>query len=287
MITVFSSARTIDLYHLRLVFDTVSLVGQVNGPIAVPRALPGPLTSGRVSNAAAMVCWSFCAAKHPSTLKPWQKPELARKDPAGIVAKRKRQFSLVLLSGRHRITYVFAIMFLALTAILGARLGDWDEESPEPGKCYKTSFVTSPSALHPQADKAYVALSAAWLLSSMFSALFGSPKQRRVVLAVAFLQFPLHLYMMIALQVANHGALEGPESEGGWDFGQTTAVLLLGVTVNEFISKAWELWKWERGLKAEEVGGEGGEELQVRTQMEAPKAEGDAEVGEEFQRATG
>lgn len=95
----------------------------------------------------------------------------------------------------------------------------------------------------------------------MFSAIFFNTKLRKVILAAAFLQFPVHLYMMIALRTANQGWLGGSgensaqseNSEDKWDFGQTASVLLLGVSVNEFLSKGWEFYKSERELRAKKV----------------------------------
>jgi len=226
----------------------------------------------RVSNAAAMVCWAFCSQKHPTAKSPapWRSHP-RRHDHHRDHNNKKQRLAQTIFSARHRLTYLFTIMFLALAIILCIRLNEWDEESSEPGKCYNSHLTLSPSATHPGPDKAYVSITAAWLISSMFSALFGAVKRRRVVLIVALMQFPVHLYMMIALRVANQELLEGTESENGWDFGQTTAVLLLGVTVNELATKAWGYYRWERGLRAGDLAGGNGDELS------ALGAAGDAE----------
>lgn len=55
--------------------------------------------------------------------------------------------------------------------------------------------------------------------------------------------------MVIALRLANQDHLEGEESENGWDFGQTTAVLLLGVTIQELFHKGHEYFTFEKDLK--------------------------------------
>lgn len=80
-------------------------------------------------------------------------------------------------------------------------------------------------------------------------------RRRRLVLVLSFLQFPVHLYMAIALRSANQGRLEGEDgNENRWDFGQTTAVLLLGIAVSELISKAREYVKFERELRRKGLG---------------------------------
>ena len=102
----------------------------------------------------------------------------------------------------------------------------------------------------------------------------GSKKRRRrrdwkrkIVLLLAVAQFPVHLYAVVALRAGNQAALEGVsryegvvdgdgqgeegegEGENDWDFGQTTAVLLLFVTLHECFEKGVGLWRFERELK--------------------------------------
>lgn len=215
IITCFAVRQTIDLYHLHLVYDVVSFVG--------------------VSNCAALVCWFFMKAKI---------------DPA-IAAKKKHRILFLHFSRtsrRHAVTYIFAVLFLALTIVLETRLSDWSLTSTELGKCYVTSGITSWTANHPGADKTYVAITAIWLLVVMFMTVLGAPGIRRPLLVIGALQFPVHFYMMISLKVANQGHLEGAEGETGWDFGQTTALLLLGVTLSELLGKWLNYRRFERSL---------------------------------------
>jgi heme/copper-type cytochrome/quinol oxidase subunit 4 len=101
----------------------------------------------------------------------------------------------------------------------------------------------------------YVAITAAWLLIVMALAIFLGARRRRLVLLLSFLQFPVHLYMALALRTANQGRLEGEDgNENRWDFGQTTAVLLLSIAVSELISKAREYVKFEKELKRKGLG---------------------------------
>jgi hypothetical protein len=53
---------------------------------------------------------------------------------------------------------------------------------------------------------------------------------RGVVLVVALLQYPLHLYSAVALRISNEDFLEG-ESEGEWSFGQVMALTLVADTL--------------------------------------------------------
>jgi hypothetical protein len=153
------------------------------------------------------------------------------------------------LSRQYRATYVFAVIFLAFTIYLCIRLGQWDDSADVPGLCYNSAFVNLPGASHPSVDRTYVSTTAVWLLVLVCAAVFSRPDQRRVLLTLAFLQFPLHLYMMIALRSANQGLLDGGKSENEWDFGQTATMVLLAATVHEAISKLMGYWRFEAGLK--------------------------------------
>jgi len=164
------------------------------------------------------------------------------------------------MTGRFRVAFIFAAFFLALTVLLCVRLNGWSSDTP--GQCFRTDGTSAPSANHPGSDKAYVALTASWLLVVMLAAAVGGTRRRRFILVAAFLQFPVHLYMMVTLRTANQAYLvpEGSsgdgETEGGglpeneWDFGQTTAILLLWVSLSEFFSKGWGLYKFEKSARA-------------------------------------
>jgi hypothetical protein len=53
---------------------------------------------------------------------------------------------------------------------------------------------------------------------------------RGVVLVIALLQYPLHLYSAVALRISNEDFLDG-ESEGEWGFGQVMALMLVADTL--------------------------------------------------------
>jgi hypothetical protein len=64
-----------------------------------------------------------------------------------------------------------------------------------------------------------VGITAAWLLVSLFAAILSTRKIAKAVLYLAFLQFPVHVYMVAALRTANEDMLEGGD-ENEWDFGR-------------------------------------------------------------------
>ncbi|KAL6870287.1 hypothetical protein J3F83DRAFT_735769 [Trichoderma novae-zelandiae] len=222
MISVFSAASTISTYHLHLAFDIVSFVG--------------------VSSAAALVCWTYCTLRLHQPPNP---PDYA----SHLLSRHFKCLRSVHFTPRHRGTYLFAAMYLVLTILLGLSLDAWSPDTP-PGRCYLARLVTSPRAGHPAADKVYVAFTAAWMLLVMLAAAFSGARWRHSVLALAFLQFPVHLYMALALRAANQGHLEGDEPrENEWDFGQTTAVVLLAMAARELFDKGTEFYFFERDLR--------------------------------------
>ncbi|KAI0131636.1 hypothetical protein F4776DRAFT_627088 [Hypoxylon sp. NC0597] len=190
-----------------------------------------PLTSTQthsISNAAAVVCWSFMKAKAP---------------------EKKSQTTPSHWPGHFRVSYMFALLFLGLTIFLEIRLDGWSLTSEELGYCYVTTGITTAGASHPATDKAYVAITAVWLLLVMFGALFCSAKFGKPLLILSFLQFPVHLYMMIRLRSENQAFLEGRENENEWDFGQTTATILLCIAIAQLVNQGIRYLKFERGLK--------------------------------------
>ncbi|KAI1476029.1 hypothetical protein K445DRAFT_313097 [Daldinia sp. EC12] len=207
--TALAHGKEIDLYHLHLVYDTVSFVG--------------------VSNAAALVCWTVMRAK-------------------SLKSRSRHKLFPAYWTGRFRISYAFAILFLGLTIFLEIRLDEWSLTAEEPGYCYITTGLAAVGASHPGADKAYVAITAIWLLLVMFGSLFASVKFRKPLLVLSALQFPVHLYMMIKIRMENYPYLEG-ENENRWDFGQTTATILLAVTIVQLIHQGLEFIKFENALK--------------------------------------
>jgi hypothetical protein len=53
-----------------------------------------------------------------------------------------------------------------------------------------------------------------------------------IVMSYAILQYPLHLYSVVALRVSNQSHLQG-DSENAWGFGQIVAMVLFGATLVE------------------------------------------------------
>lgn len=160
---------------------------------------------------------------------------------------RRHKGRISLLAPRYRVTYIFATMFLALSIVLCLHLQQWSPDH-EPGRCYNSRLV-SPSDHHPTNDLIYVITMTVWLLVGMGYAILAGPRKRHQVLIVAFLQFPIHLYMALTLRTVNQEYLEGGEDENGWDFGQTTAILLLAMAVSELVKKINEYFKFERELQ--------------------------------------
>jgi len=184
-----------------------------------------------------LVCWSIAAAKVTSLDSKYR-------------SHHQGQNRVSLFSPRHRATYLFAAMFLALTILLGVRLNEWAPDA-EPGRCYDSHLLTSPSAGHPHADLVYVGCTAAWMLAVMGGAAFIPFWRHKWLLTAAFLQFPVHFYSMVVLRVANGDKLKSDgEGENGWDFGQTTAVLLLALAFQELLKKGLQFRRVRKELLA-------------------------------------
>ncbi|KAJ5220816.1 uncharacterized protein N7469_009703 [Penicillium citrinum] len=176
-----------------------------------------------VSNTAALVCWRYCRAK------------------IGDGNERVTWFH-----GRYRAAFIFVFLYLILTILLCVRLEEWAPKT-SPGRCYYSNLVTSPGASHPGDDQIYVSVTASWLIVVVLASVFCGVGKRRTILVLCSLHFPLHLYMTIALRLANHGRFEGEvKHENEWDFGQTTAVILLAIAIRELIGKGKEYYDFER-----------------------------------------
>ncbi|KAH8886552.1 hypothetical protein GQ53DRAFT_596466, partial [Thozetella sp. PMI_491] len=190
LVTTFTAGSHADLYHLHLVYDTVSFVG--------------------ISNCAALVCYKFITAKNAS-----RTPVAMRTAPKGF-------HRIDGLAPRFRVAYAYAILFLIITIMLLVKLSKWSLTSEELGYCYRTEYMSIPASHHPYTDQAYVAVTAIWLLSVMFGTIFGSIRWRKS---------------------------DGDETEDNWDFGQTTATLLLCTALAELFLKGLEYYSFEKDLK--------------------------------------
>lgn len=218
MVTTFAQIQITDLYHLHLVFDIVSFVG--------------------VSNVAALVCWRFCRTKLSDEDKEMKT--------ANHPQRKRDQFIRAITNGRYRAMFLFLALYLALLIVLGIRLNEWAPDVA-PGRCYYSHLVASEGASHPGVDQIYISITGSWLIVAMLAGMFFGVKRRRFVLLLSMLHFPLHLYMFIALRQANQGKFEGEEKhENNWDFGQTTAVILLCVALVELFTKGKEFYDFEK-----------------------------------------
>ncbi|KAK1831432.1 hypothetical protein QBC39DRAFT_351297 [Podospora conica] len=134
---------------------------------------------------------------------------------------------------------LFAALYLAFAVLFGRALRSWDWNTP--GACYNTRLLATPSASHPYVDLIYLGVTCFFMFCScalpvyvlLFNT-FGNVKQAReyaqIVLVLSFMQYPLHLYSVVALRVSNRGLLEG-DSEDSWGFGQVVALVLLGAVL--------------------------------------------------------
>jgi len=207
LITALSEATSsLDLYHHRLVYETASLVGP--------------------AGAAAMICstYSVSETQHHNTLK------------VRITKTWK--------TGRARVLYVYAGLFAAFSIWLGVRLGQWDYD--QMGKCYRAGITAYPGADHPTADIIYLSITACWMVVTLAISVFGNANRVRTVIILAAVQFPVHLFMMIAIRQANTGHLEGDESEDDWEFGQTVCILLLYLSGKEAWAGVKHYYKYEK-----------------------------------------
>ncbi|KAI0127930.1 hypothetical protein BJ170DRAFT_394967 [Xylariales sp. AK1849] len=198
MITIWSKQDNIGVYHLRLAFDTVSLVG--------------------VSGIVAFVWMAYCQAQLNKS------------------AHR--------LSFQYLTMYIYAIFFFALTIVTLTHLLRWDEQSSSPGLCYNTDGSADPGAEQPGTEITYVVATGFALLITMGGALFSGRKLRMPLVILAVIHYGVHLYFMIVVREANQPLLEGLEREDRWDFGQSTAMLLLGLSVGEVLKKSFQYRRW-------------------------------------------
>ncbi|KAL7923221.1 hypothetical protein ACQKWADRAFT_326142 [Trichoderma austrokoningii] len=220
MVSAFANIGRMDAYHLHLVFDIVSFVG--------------------VSSAAALVCWTYCKTRlHRPPSPDWAHHLFSRH----LTFFRSPHFT-----PRHRATYLFVTLYLVLTILLCIALDNWALDT-SPGRCYFSRLVTGSGAPHPMSDTVYVSVTASWMMLVMMAAALSGARWRHTILVLAFLQFPVHLYMALALRSANQGKLDGDGYENGWDFGQTTAVILLAVAAREVFDKGLEYFFFEKDLK--------------------------------------
>jgi hypothetical protein len=134
---------------------------------------------------------------------------------------------------------LFCALYLVFSAIFGRALQFWDWAGP--GQCYDTRLLAMPSASHPYVDVIYLSVTCFFMFIScsvpVYVLLFMTTRdvkeaeqRAETVLILSFVQYPLHLYSVVALRVSNGGQLEG-DSEDSWGFGQVVALVLLGAVL--------------------------------------------------------
>ena len=157
--------------------------------------------------------------------------------------------------------FLFSILYLSFSIVFGVKLRAWDIETP--GRCYNTSRIAASGDSHPLVDFIYLALTCMHCLLTLL--LFfkyiggafvpgtewvteqvdvpslprtelqeyrarGREMSSAMILQIALIQYPLHLYMVIALRSSNEDHIGG-DSENYWGFGQIVALALASATV--------------------------------------------------------
>jgi hypothetical protein len=155
----------------------------------------------------------------------------------------------------HRLTfqfltiYIYTAFFFALTVVTINHLLQWNERSQVIGLCYNTKTSADHGTEQPGTEITYVVITGFSLLFTMFSAIFAGPRFRKPLVLLAVLHYVVHLYFMIVVREDNQPLLEGTEREDNWDFGQSTAILLLSLSATEVIKKTFSYWRWEREVE--------------------------------------
>ncbi|KAH6962393.1 hypothetical protein BKA56DRAFT_597648 [Ilyonectria sp. MPI-CAGE-AT-0026] len=163
----------------------------------------------------------------------------------------------------------FTACYFSYAVVFGVRLNEWSNSIP--GHCYNAKFIAYPSNSHPKVDLAYLGVTCFYCLAALLgcvgchdtiSATFATTAlplgnttfgisgltnivrsattQNEVaefapfIVILAMAQYPLHLYMVIALRTANEGRLNG-DSENAWGFGQIVALVTAVSTILECI----------------------------------------------------
>jgi hypothetical protein len=157
----------------------------------------------------------------------------------------------------------FSILYLIFVIIFGEKLGTWNLNVP--GSCYNTYLLAKSDARHPYVDKIYLGVTTFYMFSILVCSIIFSTDAaesslstketsrnqnypgRRVtrfififyrfsVLTVALVQYPVHLYSVIAIRSANKPMLVG-ESENSLGFGQIVALVMLAQTFLECLRR--------------------------------------------------
>jgi hypothetical protein len=150
---------------------------------------------------------------------------------------------------------VWAVLFVCYFGIFATRLGTWADDVPY--HCYRTSGISRPSDRHPFVDHIYIGVTFVFIvttiayatilaLSSQMSTGTERTHQRilfvlatinpmtrtqNLIVNIALLQCPLHIYSIFALRTSNEQYLETGSAEKDWGFGQIVAMVLLAANI--------------------------------------------------------
>jgi hypothetical protein len=141
---------------------------------------------------------------------------------------------------------IYAAFFFALTIVTITHLLQWNEHAEALGFCYDIDNSADRGADQPGTEITYVVVTGFSLLITMLGAIFSGPRFRIPLVGLAILHFGVHLYFMVVVRQTNQELLEGAEREDRWDFGQSTAMLLLGLSILEVLKKAYAVHKLEK-----------------------------------------
>lgn len=142
---------------------------------------------------------------------------------------------------RKLLLATFSVLYLSFSIIFGISLTTWNDEIP--GRCYNTRLIANPADSHPYVDRIYLGITCWYCLSILGVCVSASTKiiyERQatyyefLVVHYALIQYPLHLYMVVAMRASNEGKV-GNNSENEWGFGQVVALVLASNTVLECI----------------------------------------------------
>ena len=128
----------------------------------------------------------------------------------------------------------YFILYLGLLVGFGVRLKKWDNNVP--GHCYNTALLARQKDGHPYVDNIYLGLTGFFTTALAFLALEQAfetedaperlARQTEIPLGYACIQYPLHLYSVVAIRISNQRLLEG-DSENTMGFGQLVAMVML------------------------------------------------------------
>lgn len=146
-------------------------------------------------------------------------------------------------TSRYLSIAVFSILYLIFSIFFGKSLEKWDDSVP--GRCYMTERIARADARHPYVDRIYLGITCFYVFAALETVVIASLSTwkyfRYSAISIALLQYPLHLYMLVALRKSNMKLLSG-DQEDSWGFGQIVALVMLGSTVVECLRGLKGTW---------------------------------------------